>query len=116
MNGYRNIQQKLKDFYKKYYINELIKGVILFTTLGLLYFLLILYLEFFLWLKPLARTFLFWAFISVEVYLIYRYIVLPITLLVRVKKGISDAELSKIIGNHFPEVKDKLLNISKSSI
>ena len=111
MNGYSNIQQKLKDFYKKYYINELIKGVILFTTLGLLYFLLILYLEFFLWLKPLARTFLFWAFISVEVYLIYRYILLPITLLVRVKKGISEAELSKIIGNHFPEVKDKLLNI-----
>lgn len=111
MSGYSIIQKKLEGFYKKFYTNELIKGFILFSSLGLLYFLFTLYLEYFLWLKPLARTILFWTFIVVEVYLFYRFIVLPLTKLARIKTGISDADSSKIIGNHFPEVQDKLLNI-----
>ena len=111
MSGYSSIQRKLEGFYKKFYTNELIKGFILFSTLGLLYFLFMLYLEYFLWLKPLARTILFWTFITVEGYLLYKFIVLPLTKLARIKKGISDTESSKIIGDHFPEVQDKLLNI-----
>jgi len=111
MSGYSIIQNKLEGFYKKFYTNELIKGFILFSSLGLLYFLFTLYLEYFLWLKPLARSILFWTFIVVEVYLFYRFILLPLTKLARIKKGISDADSSKIIGNHFPEVQDKLLNI-----
>lgn len=111
MSGYSIIQKKLEGFYKKFYTNELIKGFILFSSLGLLYFLFTLYLEYFLWLKPLSRTILFWTFIVVEVYLFYRFILLPLTKLARIKAGISDAESSKIIGDHFPEVQDKLLNI-----
>lgn len=111
MQGFQYIQQKLEAFYKKYYTNELIRGSILFSALGLLYLIFTLYLEYFLWLEPLARTLLFWIFIAVECYLLYRFILLPIVQLTKVKKGISDVQSSKIIGNHFPEVQDKLLNI-----
>ena len=111
MKGYQSIQKKLEGFYKKYYINELIKGAILFCSLGLLYFIFTLYLEYFLWLKPIARTLLFWVFIGVEFYLLYRFILLPIIQLTRMKKGISDIQSSRIIGDYFPEVKDKLLNV-----
>ncbi|HEU0124905.1 MAG TPA: hypothetical protein VFQ56_01240, partial [Flavobacterium sp.] len=64
------IYQKLEAFIKKYYTNELIKGILLFTGFGLLYFLFTLFVEYFLWLKPLGRTFLFWIFIAVEVFLL----------------------------------------------
>ena len=111
MQGFVHIQKKLEGFYKNYYTNELIKGSILFSALGLLYFIFTLYLEYFLWLEPLARTLLFWLFVGVEIFLLYRFILLPIIQLTRVKKGISDIESSKIIGNYFPEVQDKLLNI-----
>jgi hypothetical protein len=111
MKGYKNIAQKLHHFTRKYYINELIKGSILFLSLGFLYLLFTLFLEYFLWLKPTARTFLFWLFIVVELFLLIKFIVFPVFKLIGFRKGISLQESSRIIGNHFPEVQDKLLNI-----
>lgn len=111
MKVFEKIEEKLQQFSKKYYTNELIKGIILFVSLGLLYFLITLFIEYFLWLKPMARTLLFWVFILVEVLLLLRFILFPIFKLIGLKKGISTEEASKIIGNHFPEVKDKLLNV-----
>jgi hypothetical protein len=111
MSGFIKIKQKLHYFTRKYYVNELIKGIILFLSLGFLYLYFTLFLEFFLWLKPTARTFLFWFFIFVEVFLLVRFIAIPVFKLIGLRKGISLENASRIIGNHFPEVKDKLLNI-----
>ncbi len=111
MSTYKNIQQKLDQFTSKYYTNELIKGTILFFSLGFLYFFFTLFLEYFLWLKPVARTFLFWLFIFVEIFLLIKFIAIPISKLIGFRKGISSEDSSKIIGDHFPEVRDKLLNV-----
>ena len=111
MNSYKNIEEKLHQFVRKFYINELIKGTILFLSLGFLYFFFTLFIEYFLWLKPTARTILFWVFILVELYLVFRFILTPIFKLIGLKKGISLKESSKIIGTHFTEVGDKLINV-----
>ncbi len=111
MTKFNNIQTKLQQFIKKYYTNELIKGLILFTAFGLLYFIFTLFVEHFLWLQPGARSVLFFVFIAVEVALLVRFILIPIFKLVGLQQGISVTKASKIIGNHFPEVDDKLLNV-----
>ncbi|MGY0406757.1 MAG: DUF4175 family protein, partial [Polaribacter sp.] len=111
MSGFEIIEKKLHQFTQKYYVNELIKGSILFLSLGFLYLFFTLFIEYFLWLKPTARTFLFWIFILVEFFLLIRFIAIPIFKLLGLRKGISLKESSKIIGNHFPEVQDKLLNV-----
>ena len=111
MEPYKNIEQKLHQFVRKFYTNELIKGGILFLSFGFLYLFFTLFLEYFLWLKPTARTVLFWVFIAVEIYLLFRFIFTPIFRLIGIKKGISFKESSKIIGNHFPKVGDKLINV-----
>lgn len=111
MSEFENIQKKLHQFTRKYYTNELIKGTILFLSLGFLYLFFTLFLEYFLWLKPTARTILFWLFIVVEVFLLIKFITIPIFKLIGFRKGISSEASSKIIGDHFPEVKDKLLNV-----
>ncbi len=111
MSAFHQIEQKLQQFGKKYYTNELIKGGILFISFGLVYLFFTLFIEYFLWLRPTARTLLFWVFILVEVFLFIRFICFPIFKLIGLQKGISFKESSKIIGNHFPEVKDKLLNV-----
>ncbi|MBL4605445.1 MAG: DUF4175 family protein [Flavobacteriaceae bacterium] len=111
MKSFSNIERKLEGFYKKYYTNELIKGTILFVSFGLLYFFFTIYIEFFLWLEPVFRTLLFWVFMLVEGLLFFKLIALPIFHLIKMKKGISNTESSKIIGEYFPEVRDKLLNI-----
>ncbi|OXA72332.1 hypothetical protein B0A67_07250 [Flavobacterium aquidurense] len=109
------IYQKLEAFIKKYYTNELIKGALLFIGFGLLYFLFTLFIEYFLWLKPIGRTFLFWIFIAVEVFLLFRFILFPVFKLFKLQKGIDYNQASTIIGNHFTEVSDKLTNFLQLS-
>lgn len=110
-NRHKNIEEKLDQFVQKFYTNELIKGIILFLSLGFLYLFFTLFIEYFLWLQPTARTVLFWLFVLVESYLLFRFILTPIFKLIGLKKGISFTESSKIIGSHFPEVSDKLINV-----
>ncbi|MBC7749320.1 MAG: hypothetical protein H7Z76_12225, partial [Methylotenera sp.] len=91
-------------------MNELIRGTMFFIGLGLLYFLLTLFVEYFLWLKPMGRTILFWTFIVVEGYLLFRFILFPLFKLFKLQKGIGYNQASAIIGSHFAEVSDKLTN------
>ncbi|BCY27800.1 hypothetical protein [Flavobacterium okayamense] len=109
------IYSKLEAFIRKFYTNEVVKGLLLFIGLGLLYFIFTLLVEHFLWLSTLGRTILFWLFISVELFLLAKFIVLPIFKLVKLQKGIDYTDASKIIGNHFSEVGDKLLNFLQLS-
>jgi hypothetical protein len=83
--------------------------------IGLIYFLFTLFIEYFLWLKPAARTVLFWTFIVVELFLLLRFILFPIFKLFKLQKGINYDDASKIIGNHFNEVGDKLTNFLQLS-
>ena len=110
MNGVKTITDKLHQFTRKYYVNELIRGGLLFFSLGFFYLLCTLFLEHFLWLKPIARTFLFLAFVLVEGFLLWRFIIVPVFRLIGLQKGLTLEECSNIIGKFFPEVKDKLLN------
>ncbi|QAA82215.1 DUF4175 family protein [Aequorivita sp. H23M31] len=111
MSSFSSIQQKLEAFIKKYYTNELIRGAILFFAIGLLYLLLTLLVEYFLWLSSFGRRLLFWAFVVVELALFSRFIAFPLARLFKFRKGIDYEDASRIIGNHFPEVSDKLLNV-----
>uniref|UniRef100_UPI004049253F DUF4175 family protein n=1 Tax=Gelidibacter sp. TaxID=2018083 RepID=UPI004049253F len=111
MSHFQNIQTKLEQFISRYYTNELLKGAILFFAIGLLYFLFTLFVEYVLWLNPTARTVLFWVFITVEVGLFVKFIAIPLAKLFKLQKGIDYVDASKIIGQHFPEVNDKLLNV-----
>ncbi|WP_299776521.1 hypothetical protein [uncultured Formosa sp.] len=111
MDNFKVIVKKLEAFISRYYINELIKGAILFFSIGLLYFLFTLLVEHFLWLSQNARAVLFWLFILVEVSLFVKFIIIPLMQLFKLNKGINYVEASKLIGNYFPEVNDKLLNV-----
>ncbi|WP_323787460.1 DUF4175 family protein [Psychroserpens sp.] len=111
LNNFKNIQSKLEQFIRRYYTNELVKGAILFFAIGLLYLIVTLLIEYFLWLNPTARTVLFWVFIAVELALFAKFIAFPLAKLFKLQKGIDFEDASQIIGNHFPEVNDKLLNV-----
>ncbi len=115
MENSNNIYLKLEQFIKKYYTNELLRGSIFFIGIGLLYFLFTLSIEYFFWLKPNSRTLLFWTFVAVELFLLFRFILFPISKLFKLQNGINYDDASKIIGNHFSEVGDKLTNFLQLS-
>ena len=111
MGSFDIILEKLNAFIKKYYTKLFIKGVLLFITTGLLFFLVITAVEYFLWLNSTARLVLLLLFIGLELVLLYRYIITPLFYLLKVKRGITNREASLLIGKHFPNIGDKLLNL-----
>jgi len=115
LDNSKTIYKKLEGFITKYYTNELLKGIIFFVGIGLMYFIFTLFVEYFLWLKPTARTILFYTFVLVELFLFLRFICFPIFKLSKFQKGIDYEEASKIIGNHFGEIEDKLTNFLQLS-
>ena len=104
------LEQKIESFIRKYYSNELLRGLIFFLAIGLSYFLITLIIEYFLWLNPGGRAVLFWSFVTVELVLFFRFICIPLARLFKLTKGIDINQASMMIGNHFPEVSDKLIN------
>jgi len=110
-NAYQNIIAKLEEFIKRFYTKQLIKGIFLFLTLGTLFWMGITYFEYVLWLSESWRLTLFILFLVVELYLLYRYIAVPLLFLFRLRQGIDNRAASELIGKHFPNVDDKLTNL-----
>ena len=87
----------------------------MFLFFGMLYLCFPLGVEYFLLLEPFSRDVLFWLFVVIEFVFLFRFIFIPLFKLFGIRKGITDPEASKIIGIHFKEVDDKLLNILQLS-
>ncbi len=111
LNSYNNILLKLSDFTKKYYTKLLLKGLLLFLAFGLLFFLVTLGVEYFLWLNSTGRLILLLIFVVIEAFLLFKYILTPLFYLFKLKQGISHKQASLLIGKHFPDVDDKLYNL-----
>ncbi|MFI8377795.1 hypothetical protein [Leeuwenhoekiella sp. NPDC079379] len=104
------LEKKIEKFISKYYKNELLKGFLFFIAIGLTYLLLVLVIEYWFWLGSWGRGFLFWSFVGIESLLIFRFILIPVFRLFKLSKGIDYTKASALIGSHFPEVRDKLIN------
>ena len=106
-----DILQALDAFIRKYYKNLLIKGVLYAVGIVLTLFLAAVLLEHFGWLSRLARGLIFWLGLAAVVAVTGWFIVRPLLKLNGLGKRISREEAARIIGRHFPEVSDKLLNL-----
>lgn len=111
LREYNQILERLNAFIRKHYTQVLLKGILLFIAFGVLFFLAILGVEYFLWMNTKGRMILFGIFLVVELFLVFRYILTPIFYLLKLKKGISNKDAAFMIGTHFPEVGDKLTNL-----
>ncbi len=109
--NYNLLLQKLDDFIRKFYFNKLIRGCIYFFSIGLAIFLLAILLEYVGNFSSTFRTLLFYSSITLLLAGLSYFILYPISQLLALGKRISHEQASKIIGNHFQEVDDKLYNV-----
>ena len=102
--------RKLDDFIRKFYKNQLIKG--LFYTTGLLVaaFLFLVVAEYFAEFGIVTRTILFYTFLLTSGFILTRYIIIPLLKLNKLGAIISYDEAARIIGSHFHSINDKLIN------
>lgn len=110
-SNYQNLIEKLDEFIRKYYKNQLLRGLIYSTALVLLFFISATTLEYFAHFNSAVRTILFYSFVLATLFILVKYIAIPVSKLYKIGKVISHEEASAIIGKHFSNVQDKLLNV-----
>lgn len=110
VSNYQLLLDKLHQFKRKFYLNQMLRGAIYFVAFFAFSFLLVNALEYYGQYSTTVRTVLFWTFVVVNAGLVVRYLAIPLMHLLQMGKTLSDDEAAVLIGKHFPEVKDKLLN------
>ncbi len=101
---------KLDEFIRKYYKNQLLKGLIYSLALLLGAFLFLVITEYFANFQTTIRTILFYFFIITSGIVITKYILIPILKLNKFGKIISYDDAATIVGKHFSAINDKLIN------
>ncbi len=110
MSAFDRLIGQVDGFIRKYYKNQIVKGLLLFVGIFLTTYLVVITLEYFGRFNSALRGGLFFGFIGLNGYLLARYIVVPVMKLKQYGKRIDHYQAAEIIGKFFPEVSDRLLN------
>ncbi len=108
---YSLLIQKLDQFIRKYYINKALKGVIFFAAVSVAVLLLYSLVEHQLFLPRGGRKLLFYSYLIGSIGAFIYWVVLPISQYFNLGRLISHDQAATILGDHFGDVKDKLLNV-----
>ncbi|MCB9282480.1 MAG: DUF4175 domain-containing protein [Lewinellaceae bacterium] len=111
MENYQLLIRKLDEFIRKFYLNQLIRGTLYSLAVILVLFLAFNLLEYYGNFGTGVRKFLFFSFLGVSLGSLAYWVILPAVHYFRLGKIISHEQAAQIIGQHFSNVRDKLLNI-----
>lgn len=109
-DSYSILIQKLDEFTRKYYKNQLIKGGLYCLALLLIFYLVVNLFEYFGHFGITARTIIFYIYLLLNILILWKFVIVSLLKLYKIGKLISDEFAAEIIGKHFTEVRDKLLN------
>lgn len=110
-DNYTLLVEQLDKFIRKYYLNQMIRGLLYSIGLILLLFLLISVLEYNFYFEKGVRKLMFFSFLGVSLVALGYWVFTPLLHYFRLGKIISHHQAARIVGNHFSNVKDKLLNV-----
>jgi hypothetical protein len=110
-NHYDQLIQKLDSFTRKYYLNSVIRGLLYTTGLVLASFLLVSLLESQFFFERGTRKMMFYGFLGLSLVALVGWVLLPLAHYFRLGEVISHEKAADMIGSHFTNVKDKLLNV-----
>jgi len=120
MDVVQSVQQKLNIFYKKYYLTQFWVGLIFSSVILSLCWYFLSISEYFIYFPKAVKTLIFILFLLGTIVIVWFKVLFPLLLFFKIKNGLQDEEMAKIIGNHFKnQVDDILLNsiqLSNSSV
>jgi hypothetical protein len=102
---------KLEEFIRKYYLNQLYKGLLYAGAVLFSAFLLWVVAEYFAHFGQLTRGVMFYGFLLLLIFTLGKWVAIPLAKINRLGETMNYEQASRIIGNHFTTVQDKLLNI-----
>jgi hypothetical protein len=109
-DNYEILIGKINTFIRKYYLNNLLRGIIFLSAGIFSAFVVITVSEYLGNFSTTLRTILFYAFILLNAGLLSWLVVPSLMAWLNVGKTLTHDEAAEIIGRHFSGVNDKLLN------
>ena len=109
--SYSILISKLDEFIRKYYKNQLVRGALYAISLGLSFYITLVFIEYYGDFGIPLRTVIFYSFTIGILFILAKFIVIPLFKLYRIGEVLSYDDAAQIIGKHFTEVQDKLLNV-----
>ena len=109
--NYKQFVDKLNSYIRKFYFYQLIRGLILFVLLIVVYYSLLSSLEYFNYFNPTVKLFIVVVTLSFTLFIFIYFLVLPGIKLFGIGKRITYYDVSRQLSVTFPEIKDKLINI-----
>lgn len=110
-DNYQLLIEKLDQFIRKYYINQAIRGMLYSIAVILAVFLLFNLLEYQYFFDVPTRKVLFFTFLGISLLALAFWVFSPLLHYFRLGRVISHEQAARIVGSHFSEVEDKLLNV-----
>ena len=110
MNAFQILVTQIDSFIRKFYKNQILKGILLFLAFFLFSFLVTAVSEYFGHFSPKIRAFFFFSFIFINSLILVNYLVIPLFKLISFGKRIDRYQAAEIIGSFFPEISDRLKN------
>ena len=110
MSAFDRLLNQIDGFIRKFYKNQIVKGLLLFTGILVASYLFVITVEYFGRFNSLVRGALLLGFLAINVFIIIKYLIIPLLRLKSYGKRIDRKQASEIIGNFFPNVSDRLLN------
>ena len=110
MGSFDDLIKQVDAFIRKYYKNLMLRGAFLFVVIFLSTFLVVAGLEYIGRFNSYVRAGLLFSFIGVNLYVLIKNFVIPLSKLYSFGKRIDRYQAAKIIGRFFPNVNDRLLN------
>ncbi|MEA1874230.1 MAG: DUF4175 family protein [Bacteroidota bacterium] len=102
--------QRLDQFIRRYYLNQIIRGMMLTLAIGLSYFVVVSILEYIGNFNSDVRTFMFYSLLFIILGVSVWFFIRPLLGYLRIGKLISHKQAAHILRNYFPDMQDKLEN------
>nr|WP_121269993.1 DUF4175 family protein [Pedobacter schmidteae] len=108
--NYELLISKINEFTQKFYLNKLLRGSIYAAAFLLILYLLLFVLIYYTQPGATIKTLLFFGSLTLGLAVIAILVIKPALAYFKLSKNLSIEQASTIIGHHFFNVKDKLLN------
>ncbi len=109
------LENELKRFATRYYFNAFLQRLALFILACFIVVLSFSIAEYAFWFEKGIRVFLFWGFVFLNVSLFSVFLAQPLLRLAGFRQQLSHRDFALIIGRHFPEINDRILNVLELS-
>lgn len=111
LDNYQLLISKLDQFIRKFYVNKMIRGTLYFIGLSFLLFLVFSLAEHNFYFAKSIRKGMLYGFLTTSLVSFGYWVLLPLFKYFHLGSTITHEQAANIIGTHFTDVQDKLINV-----